>query len=195
MSKTKLGPGTFVCPMPVFLVGANVDDKPNFITVAWGGIASERPPMISIAIRHQRHTFKGIKQNGNFSINIPSEDIVTETDYCGIVSGANADKVAACHFDVFYGELTGAPMIEQCPVNLECRLVHIIDLGSHALVIGKIMEIHINESCLTDGKPDVIKIKPFIYSAGYNNSYQVFGNFIARAFKAGKTIKNNLESC
>lgn len=191
MTKVKLGPGTFVCPKPVFLVGANVDDKPNFITVAWGGIACESPPMVSIAIRHSRHTFKGIKQTGNFSINIPSEDIVVETDYCGIVSGANVDKVAACRFDVFYGKLINAPMIDQCPVNLECKLVHTIDLGSHALLIGRVEEIHVNESCLTNGRPDVTKIKPFIYSAGSSNQYQAFGDFIADAFKAGKALKNS----
>ena len=189
MTKVKLGPGTFVCPKPLFLVGANVDDKPNFMAVAWGGIASERPPMISIAIRHSRYTLKGIKQTGNFSINIPSEDIVVEADYCGIFSGAKVDKVAVCRFDVFYGKLINAPMIDQCPVNLECKLVHTIDLGSHSLLIGEIEETHITESCLTDGKPDVTKIRPFIYSAGYNNQYQVFGNFIAAAFKAGKVLK------
>lgn len=195
MKKVNLGPSTFVCPQPVFLVGANVDDKPNFITVAWGGIASERPAMISIALRHSRHTLKGIKQTGTFSVNIPSEDIVVETDYCGIVSGAQVDKAAVCKFDVFYGKLINAPMIDQCPVNLECKLAHIIDLGSHALLIGKIEETHVNESCLTDGRPDVTKIKPFIYSAGSQNQYQTFGNFIAGAFHAGKVLKNNKKSC
>ncbi|MFH1662923.1 MAG: flavin reductase family protein [Chloroflexota bacterium] len=194
MAKVKLGPSTFVCPQPVFLVGANVDDKPNFITVAWGSIASERPSMISIAIRHIRYTLKGIKQTGTFSINIPSEDIVVEADYCGIVSGAKADKAAVCRFDVFYGKLNNAPMIGQCPVNLECKLMHTINLGSHVLLIGSIEETLIDESCITDGKPDVSKIKPFIYSAGYKNQYQNFGNFIASAFKAGKALKNNEKS-
>jgi len=190
MAKVKLGPSTFVYPQPVFLVGAIVDDKPNFITVSWGGVACEKPPMISIAIRHSRYTFKGIKQNSNFSINIPSEDIATETDYCGIVSGANVDKVKVCQFDIFYGALINAPMIEQCPINLECNLIHIMDLGSHALVIGKIEETHITESCLTNGKPDATKIKPFIYSVGSKKQYQIFGDFIASASQAGKVLKN-----
>jgi flavin reductase (DIM6/NTAB) family NADH-FMN oxidoreductase RutF len=80
-------------------------------------------------------------------------------------------------------------MIEQCPVNLECKLTHIIDLGSHALLIGEVEETHISESCVTEGRPDVTKIKPFIYSSGYNNQYQGFGDFIASAFKAGKALK------
>ncbi len=66
MAKVKIGPSTFVCPQPVFLVGAKVDDKPNFMAVSWGGIASERPPMISVAIRHNRYTYRGIKQTGHF---------------------------------------------------------------------------------------------------------------------------------
>jgi len=190
IKKVGLGPSPFVCPMPVFLVGANISDKPNFLTIAWGGIASERPPMISIAIRHKRYTLKGIKQTGIFSVNIPSEDIVVETDYCGIESGVQVDKAIACRFDIFYGKLINAPMIEQCPVNLECKLVHLIDLGSHALIIGSIEETHINQTCLTRGKPDVTKIKPFIYSAGYYNRYQAFGDFIASAFSAGRAITN-----
>ena len=189
MAKVKIGPGTFVCPQPVFLVGANVDDKPNFMTISWGGIAGERPPMISIAIRHNRYTYKGIKQTGHFSVNIPSKDIVCEADYCGIVSGSKANKVKICHFKVFYGKLINAPMIEQCPVNLECKLVHTLDLGSHALVIGKIEETHITESCLTNGKPDVAKIEPFIYSEGVSNQYQAFGDFIASSFYAGQALK------
>jgi flavin reductase (DIM6/NTAB) family NADH-FMN oxidoreductase RutF len=117
--------------------------------------------------------------------------MVVETDYCGIVSGAQADKVTVCRFDIFYGKLLNAPLIEKCPINLECKLVHLIDLGSHALIIGSIEETHINQSCLTNGRPDVTKIKPFIYSAGYNNRYQAFGDFIASAFSAGRAIKNS----
>jgi len=191
MAKVRMGPGTFICPQPLFLVGANVDDKPNFMAVSWGGIAGEKPPMISVAIRHYRYTYKGIKQNGYFSVNIPSKDIVSEADYCGIVSGSKANKVEVCHFNVFYGKLNNAPMIEQCPVNLECKLVHILDLGSHALVIGKIEETHITESCLTNGKPDVAKIKPLIYSEGVSNQYQAFGDFIASAYRVGRALKDS----
>ena len=191
MSKVKMGPSTFVCPQPVFLVGANVDGKPNFMTVSWGGIACERPPMISVAIRHNRYTYKGIRQTSYFSVNIPSEDMVIETDYCGIVSGAKANKVEVCRFKVFYGKLKNAPMIEQCPVNLECKLVHTLDLGSHALLIGKIEETHLTESCLTNSKPDIAKIKPFIYSEGSTDQYQAFGDFIASAFRAGRALKDS----
>jgi len=175
--------------MPALLVGANVDDKPNFMAVAWGGIANGEPPMISIAIRHQRYTLKGIKQNMTFSVNVPSTNMVSETDYCGIISGAKFNKAQVCRFKVFYGRLDKAPLIEQCPVNLECKVVHILDLGSHSLVIGQIEETHVSDNCLTDGKPDVSKIKPFIYTTSPANQYQTLGKVIAKAFNIGKELK------
>jgi flavin reductase (DIM6/NTAB) family NADH-FMN oxidoreductase RutF len=191
MSKLLMGPQTLIYPMPALLVGANVDDKPNFMAVAWGGIANGEPPMISVAIRHQRYTLKGIKQNMTFSVNVPSTNMVSETDYCGIISGAKFNKAQVCRFKVFYGRLDKAPLIEQCPVNLECKVVHILDLGSHSLVIGQIEETHVSDNCLTDGKPDVNKIKPFIYTTSPAIQYQALGKVIAKAFNIGKELKTS----
>lgn len=188
MDKVQIGPQTLVYPMPAMLVGSNVDGKPNFMTVAWGGIANGDPPMVSLAIRHQRHTLKGIKQNMTFSINIPSTDQARETDYCGIVSGSRANKAETCHFQVFYGTVASAPLIAQCPVNLECRALHILNLGSHSLVIGKIEETYVSANCLTDGKPDVAKIKPLIYVTSPASRYQGLGQVVAKAFHVGKEI-------
>ena len=98
-----MGPQTMLYPKSVVLVGANINDKPNFTTVAWAGIACGEPPAISAALRHSRYTLKGIIQNQTFSINVTSSDIVKETDYCGIVSGSKSDKVKDCQFKVFYG--------------------------------------------------------------------------------------------
>ncbi len=189
MGKLLIGPQTLIYPMPALLVGANVDDKPNFMAVAWGGIANGEPPMISVAIRHQRYTLKGIKQNMTFSVNVPSTDMVKETDYCGIISGAKANKAEVCRFKVFYGKLDKAPLIEQCPINLECKVVHILDLGSHSLVIGRIEETHVSDSCLTEGKPDINKIKPFTYTTSPASQYQALGDVIAKAFSIGKELK------
>jgi flavin reductase (DIM6/NTAB) family NADH-FMN oxidoreductase RutF len=188
MGKVALGPQTLVYPMPAMLVGADVDTKPNFMTVAWGGIACGDPPMISVAIRHVRHTLKGIKQNQTFSVNIPSVEQVNETDYCGMVSGSKADKVRACRFEVFYGKLGNAPLIEQCPVNLECRVVQILDLGSHSLVIGQIEETHISEDCLTEGRPDVDKIRPLTYVTSPAARYQGLGEVVGKAWSVGKRL-------
>lgn len=189
MKKTLMGPTTLIYLMPTLLVGANVDDKPNVMAAAWSGIANDVPPMISVAIRHRRHTLKGIRQNMTFSVNVPSADLVVETDYCGVASGSKVDKIKACKFDVFYGKLTNAPLIEQCPVNLECKVVHILDLGTHSLVIGRIEETHISEDCLTDGKPDVDKIRPFAYTPTLSIQYRMLGDVIGEAYSVGKKLE------
>ena len=188
MGKILMGPTTLICPMPVLLVGANVDGKPNFMAVAWGGIANGEPPMISVAIRYSRYTRRGIGQNSTFSVNVPSVDLVREADYCGITSGSKVNKVEVCHFNVFYGKLDNAPLIEQCPVNLECKVMHILDLASHSLIVGRIEETHISESCLTDGKPDIDKIKPLIYIAEPARQYQAFGEVVGKAFSIGREL-------
>ena len=189
MTKITMGPSTQIYPMPALLVGANVDDQPNFMTVAWGGIANGEPPMISVAIRPSRHTRRGISQNSTFSVNIPSVDLIRETDYCGIISGAKVNKAEACQFSVFYGKLGTAPLIEQCPINLECRVVQTLKLGSHSLFIGRIEETHISESCLTDGKLDINKINPLVYMGEPGRQYQALGEVLGKAFRIGQEIK------
>jgi len=189
MGKILMGPQTLLYPTPILLVGANIDDKPNFMAVAWCGIANSEPPMISIAIQHQRYTLRGIRQNLTFSANIPSADIVRETDYCGLVSGRKINKVEACQFKVFYGKLDSAPLIEQCPINLECKVMHILNLGTHSLIVGKIEETHVSEDCLTNGKPDVNRIKPFTFTTIPALQYQALGEVIAKAFSIGKELK------
>ena len=189
MNKILLGPTTSIYPMPTLLVGANVDSKPNFMAVAWGGIAGGTPPMISVAIRHSRYTLIGIRQNMTFSVNIPSIDFVKEADYCGLVSGAKINKVEVCKFKVFYGKLDNAPLIEQCPVNLECKVEHMLDLGSHVLLIGRVEETHVSETCFTDGKPDINKIKPLIFVTQPNSQYRAFGRVIAKAFSVGNELE------
>lgn len=188
MKKIKLGAQTLLYPMPAFLIGANVAGKANFMTAAWSGIANSNPPMVTVALQHHRYTYKGIKENGTFSINVSSEQQVKETDYCGIVSGARKDKAADCGFTVFYGDLKTAPLIEQCPINLECRLVHILNLGSHALIVGQIEETHVSEDCTTGGLPDVAKVKPIIYTPGAEKRYYGVGKPLAQAFSAGKDL-------
>ncbi len=185
MAKTRLGPTTLIYPMPATLVGAVVDGHPNFLAIAWCGVAASQPPMLSVSLQGRRYTMKGIREHGQFSVNIPSVDQVREADYCGIRSGATVDKVAVCGFDVFYGQLDRAPLIRQCPVNLECRVVHMLHLGSHWLVVGEVVETHVSEECLTDGHPDVDRIRPFIFVTRPQARYQAYGEVIAPAFRVG----------
>ena len=188
MKKIMMGSEILVYPLPIFLIGADVNDKPNFMAAGACGIVNIDPPMISVAVRPHRYTHKGISQNLTFSVNIPSIDLVKETDYCGITSGSKVNKVEACQFKVFYGKLGTAPLIEQCPINLECKVVHTLELDSHTLFIGKIEETHISENCLTNGNPDVSKIKPFIYTRS-THQYQAFGEIIAKAHRIGREIE------
>jgi len=186
MKKVKMGAHPMVWPHPTVLVGADVEGKPDFAAVAWTGVAASTPPAVTIALQHPRYSLKGIRRNLTFSINIPSRELVRETDYCGLISGSKTDKVKDCKFKVFYGKTAGAPLIEQCPINMECEVLHIINMGSHALVIGKVVETHVSEDCLTEGQPDMGKVKPFTFVP---SKYHAIGEAFADAFSIGKEIK------
>ena len=190
MAKVEMKPERFMYPRPTLLVGANVDGKANFMAVGGGGVANAGPPMIAVPIRHHQYTLKGILQNLTFSINTPSIDLVRETDYCGIASGAKVDKVKVCKFNVFYGSLKTAPLIEQCPLNHECKVVHILNLGIHSFVIGEIKGTYISDDCLTDGKPDVKKIRPIIFNLELAE-YSAMGEVFAKAFSIGRELVAN----
>lgn len=183
MEKRKLGPQTLLFPMPAVLVGAMVDERPNFMTAAWCGIAASKPPAVSVGLQKVRHTLKGITKDNTFSINVPSAGLAKQVDYCGIYSGAKRDKSKL--FNIFYGTLKTAPLIMECPVNLECRVIHRLDLKSHELVIGEIIDTHVSEDCLTEGKPDPQKIDPLVYTAG-SMQYQRLGEVVGKAFSMGK---------
>ena len=190
MQKVKIGPQTLLYPKPALLIGALVDGKPNFMTVAWAGIANMNPPMLSMAIRAERYTYKGISKNRTFSVNIPSQDQAKETDYCGIISGSRTDKVADCGFSVFYGEMKTAPMIGECPVNLECSLQEELKFDTHVLCVGRIEEVHVSEGCLTEGKPDVSKIRPLVFATGVERAYYKMGERLATAYQVGRQVRS-----
>jgi flavin reductase (DIM6/NTAB) family NADH-FMN oxidoreductase RutF len=183
--ESKAGPLAILGFYPTILIGVNVDGKPDFTTVAWTGVAASVPPSITIALQHHRYSLKGVRQNMAFSINIPSADLVKETDYCGLASGARIDKAADCHFTVFYGKMKNAPFIEQCPINHACEVIQILNLGSHELIVGKIVESFTSEECLVDGRPDPAKVKPFLFAG---HGYYTIGEPIGDAFRCGIDI-------
>ena len=191
MKKVTLGPETYIYPKPAFLIGSKVDENANFMAVAWSGIVNSEPLMISVSIRPQRYTLKGIKEHGTFSVNVPSENQMVETDYCGIYSGHREDKNQVCGFTVFYGKLETAPLIEEFPINIECKVVHEQTLGTHIMYIGQIEEIHASEDVLTNGLPDVEKIRPIIYSSGAEKSYHGLGNKLGPAHRVGMQLKES----
>ena len=172
--------------VPVCLVGANVNGKPNFEAIAWFNLVDYDPYMISVASGKSHYTNEGIRQNKTFSINIPSADMVVVTDYCGTNSGAKVDKSKV--FDVFYGELKTAPMIKECPVNVECKLAQTTETLHDELFIWEITGVYMEEKCLTDAKPDIRKIDPLIFEEGLGNYWRI-GEHIAKAFTIGKNYK------
>jgi flavin reductase (DIM6/NTAB) family NADH-FMN oxidoreductase RutF len=184
MEKINVAPRTFLYPMPVVLVGANVDGKPTYTTIAYCGIVQHSPPMISIASNKGHYSNAGIRENQTFSVNIPSAEMVEVTDYIGLNSGKNVDK--SLLFENFYGELKNAPMIQECPLNLECRLVHTVKIsGANEIFIGEIVKVFTEEKYLTSGLPDINKINPIIFSM-HDNNYWKLGEHLGRAWSIGK---------
>ncbi|KKN58956.1 hypothetical protein LCGC14_0546870 [marine sediment metagenome] len=188
MNKTKIKPGSYLFPMPVTIIGANVKEKPNFEPLAYVGIVESKPPLISIASYETHYTNIGIKENGTFSVNTPSEEILIQMDYCGIVSGKEKDKSKV--FDVFYGDLKTAPMISKSPLNLECEVLKTISIKelvgvekAHELFIGKVINAYSDEKYLTNETPDIKKLKTFTYSLG---KYWKVGEELAKAWVVGK---------
>jgi flavin reductase (DIM6/NTAB) family NADH-FMN oxidoreductase RutF len=190
MEKINLGSTIPAYPMPVSLVGTHVNGKPNFMAVAWFSMVSYKPPRIAIALGKGHYTNPGIKENKTFSVCLPSEDMVEITDYCGIVSGKKTDKSEI--FDVFYGELKTAPMISECPLSMECKLVEIVESSLNEIFIGEIVGIYTEEMFLTDERLDFKKMKPLILSQP-DTSYWRLGEPIAKAWNIGKKYKSKLK--
>ena len=157
------------------------------MALAWGSTANSKPVMFSVAISHRQHTLKGIRNNMTFSINIPSVHMAREADYCGLVSGSSTNKADVCNLKVFYGKVANAPLIEECPVNMACKVERIIELPDHALVVGTVEENYLSEKCLSDGKPDIDKIAPLVLVTNIRQ-YHSLGDFIGKAFSIGKQI-------
>jgi flavin reductase (DIM6/NTAB) family NADH-FMN oxidoreductase RutF len=172
--------------MPVVLVGTQVTGKANFMTVGWCSRANANPPMISCSINTGHFTPEGIRENRTFSVNIPSLSLLEKTDYCGLVSGANVDKSKV--FEVFYGTLKTAPMIRECPVTMECRLVQAMDLPTNTLFIGEIVGAYSDEEVWKDGKPDFRGINPLLLTMP-DNTYWTLGEAVGKAWRAGAGLK------
>jgi flavin reductase (DIM6/NTAB) family NADH-FMN oxidoreductase RutF len=182
--KKEVGPKNCLYPMPSTLVGAMVNGKPNYIAIAHVGIMD--PGSVSLGMNKAHYTNAGIKEAKTFSINIPSEEQVVKADYCGLVSGKNVDKSRL--FTTFFGKLKTAPMIEECPVNMECQLVRTVDFPRHDIFIGEVVDTFCDEAVLTDGVLDFDKMRPLLFTMG-DRGYWSMGRRVADAWGAGKKMK------
>ncbi len=196
MVKNKIRPNPYIYPMPLVLIGANVNGKANFMPLAWISMAEHEPPMISISSSKSHYTNKGIVENQTFSVNTPSEDMIKSADYCGLKSGKDIDKSKI--FEIFYGELGTAPMLIETPLNLECRVVKIVDTKDfiapdkrgHYIFIGEIVQAYSGEEYLTNGIPDIKKINPYTLTQ-IDASYWKIGEKIGKAWSIGKDYSTN----
>jgi flavin reductase (DIM6/NTAB) family NADH-FMN oxidoreductase RutF len=181
--KQSLGAKTLAVPTPVWLIGTyDEDDKPNIMTAAWGGICCSRPPCLQVSLREATYTHGNIKKRKAFTISIPSDEQWREADYAGIASGRGTDKIADLGWAVVKSGLVDAPYIDQCGLVIECRLKETVELGLHTLYVGEIIDVKADDAVLTEGKPDIKKIRPIIFSSGESGYFSV-GEKISDAFR------------
>jgi flavin reductase (DIM6/NTAB) family NADH-FMN oxidoreductase RutF len=182
--KTEMGAKNCLYPLPTTLVGALVNGKPNYLPIAHVGIMDHES--VSLGMNKSHYTNVCIKANGTFSINIPSVKMVKKTDHCGLVSGKTVDKSAL--FKTFYGKLKSAPMIEECPINMECELIKTVNFPNHDVFIGKIAATYCDEAVLTEGIVDFGKVQPILFVMN-DRSYWKLGEKLAKAWNVGKELK------
>lgn len=187
--KKNLGPINALYPSLTVILGAVVKDKPNFLAVAHVGIMNHATPQyLSFGINKGHYSNQGIHEHKEFGVSIPSENLMIETDYVGLVSGRNTDKSTL--FDLFYGELQYAPMIKACPVAMECRLHSVVDFPTHEVFIGEIVATHADPLALDEkGKLSLAKIKPLLFDMS-SQSYYGLGQNLGKCWSVGKQLKH-----
>lgn len=183
MEKVMVGQIT-VGATPAVIVGAMVNGKPNFLTAGnYGGISPRPVPQVYVSLNKAHYTNIGIKETGYYTVNWPSKAQAQKTDYVGLVSGKDVDKSRV--FKVFYGSIDKAPMAEECPVNILCKVIQTVDLPTQEIFIGEVVETFVNKDCCEDGKPALGKINPLLSGGGF---YWELGNKVATSREIGKAL-------
>jgi len=172
---------------PVWLVATyDKNDKPNLLNVGACGWANGKPPCVQVSIRDIRYSHSAIVERKAFTVNIPSDDQWKEADYAGIASGRDADKFKDLGFTPVKSDLVDAPMILECPVNFECRLIGSIELGYNTLFIGEVLDVKVDEHVIDEELgPDIRLIKPMVYWANWGwkgNSYHSIGSELGKVY-------------
>ena len=190
MPKITIEKNLFCLPWAQTILGTHLEGRGNFMALDWLTRVNYSPAMIGICVNKANASNSAIHGTQEFSINVPSADMVALTDYTGIVSGRKADKSKL--FEVFYGELKSAPMIVNCPVTMECRLSQTVELPTNHFFIAEIINIYTEERFLTDGKPDVKKMTPFVLTMP-DNRYWSIGDCIGKAWHEGVAVREKLK--
>ena len=168
MEKLQWKPGNMLYPLPAVMVSVtDGQGADNIITIAWAGTVCTNPPMLSISVRPERFSYDMIKKTGEFVVNLTTEQLVFATDYCGVTSGRDVDKFQACGLTKKKAVFVKAPLIDESPVNIECRVVEIKELGSHTMFLAEILKVHADAHLLDEkGKFELSKANPIVYSHG-----------------------------
>lgn len=149
MSKKSFKGGAMLNPVPAVMVSCG-SSKPNIITIAWTGIVNSNPPMTYISVRKERYSHSIIKNTGEFVINLCNEQLAFATDYCGVRSGRDIDKFKEMKLTPQKAEIVRCPMIKESPVNIECRVREVIELGSHDMFLADIIKVHVDEEYIDE---------------------------------------------
>lgn len=167
MAKQVLKAGTNLAPIPASIISCGtVDGKKNLISLAWVGIVNSDPPMLSISVRPQRHSHQMIKDSGEFVVNVPTRELLAAVDFCGNTSGRDVDKFAGAGLTALPASKVAAPVIAECPINLECRVRQVIPLGSHDLFLAEIVAVQANDEVLENGRISAAKVHTVAYGSG-----------------------------
>lgn len=167
MSKTVWRGSTLLAPVPPALVACGDMEHPNVLTVAWIGIVNSQPPKSYVSIRPERFSHKLISESGEFTINLPTESLVRAVDYCGVRSGRDVDKFEKCGLTPVAASEVSAPIIDECPISLECRVFDRIEFGTHDMFLCDIVAVCADDKYITkSGKLDLKKADLIAYSHG-----------------------------
>ena len=169
MAKIHWKPGTMIYPLPAVMVSCGeTPDEFNIITISWTGTICSDPPMCSISVRPSRHSFEIIKRTGEFVINLTTEKLAQATDWCGCRSGKKYNKWKEMNLTPAPAKLVKAPVIAESPVNIECRVKNIIDLGVHHMFIAEVVNVSVDDSYVDEsGAFSYAKSAPLVYSHGH----------------------------
>ena len=168
VAKQIWSPGNMLYPLPAVMVSCKrPDERPNIITVAWCGTICSDPAMVSVSVRKERYSYGIIKETGEFVINLTTEELARSTDYCGVRSGRDVDKFKEMHLTAAPASKVSCPIIAESPVNIECRVVDVKELGSHDMFIAEVVAVNISEEYMTkSGKFDLNNTGLVVYSHG-----------------------------
>lgn len=189
MSKLMWKPGTMLYPVPSVMVScSNLRGENNIITIAWTGIVCSDPAMLYVSIRPERYSYNMIKETGEFVVNIPNRKLAFATDFCGVKSGKDINKFEHLKLTAAKANKVNAPLIEECPVNLECKVTEIIKLGTHDMFLAEIQCVDVTESLLDQkGKLQLNKADLICYSHGeYRALAESLGHF---GYSVKKAVK------